>query len=112
MVEVSYSYHHTTREGRAEFLYELIGTAGVIRYDRERRSLPPLPHRRSRGGASAQRSAMSSSSRVRESPLTLVDHDEAAQGLEGGTCLRHPGELGRVLEVRAGGSGRLKPSIR
>jgi predicted dehydrogenase len=38
MVEVSYSYHHTTSERRAEFLYELIGTEGVIRYDRERRS--------------------------------------------------------------------------
>jgi predicted dehydrogenase len=38
MVEVSYSYHHTTPERRSEFLYELIGTAGVVRYDRERRS--------------------------------------------------------------------------
>jgi predicted dehydrogenase len=38
-VEVSYSYHHTTRERRSEFVYELIGTKGVIRYDRGARSL-------------------------------------------------------------------------
>jgi hypothetical protein len=37
-VEVSYSYHHTTRRMRSEFVYELIGTEGVIRYDRERRT--------------------------------------------------------------------------
>jgi predicted dehydrogenase len=35
MVEMSYSYHHTSRHGRPEFVYELIGTEGVIRYDRE-----------------------------------------------------------------------------
>jgi predicted dehydrogenase len=38
-VEVSYSYHHTSKKARSEFLYELIGTEGVIRYDRGRRSL-------------------------------------------------------------------------
>ena len=37
-VEVSYSYHHTSRNARSEFVYELIGTEGVIRYDREGRS--------------------------------------------------------------------------
>lgn len=34
-VEISYSYHHTTPVKRNEFVYELIGTEGVIRYDRE-----------------------------------------------------------------------------
>ncbi len=34
MVEMSYSYHHTARHPRNEFVYELIGTDGVIRYDR------------------------------------------------------------------------------
>lgn len=34
VVEISYSYHHTTQTRRSEFLYELIGTDGVIRYDR------------------------------------------------------------------------------
>jgi len=34
VVEISYSYHHTTKNPRSEFLYELIGTEGVIRYDR------------------------------------------------------------------------------
>ena len=34
MVEISYSYHHTTGGKRNEFVYELIGTEGVIRYDR------------------------------------------------------------------------------
>ena len=38
-VEVSYSYHHTARRMRSEFVYELIGTEGVIRYHREARSL-------------------------------------------------------------------------
>lgn len=33
MVEISYSYHHTSLNRRAEFLYELIGTRGVIHYD-------------------------------------------------------------------------------
>ncbi len=37
-VEISYSYHHTSRHKRAEFVYELIGTEGVIRYDREAHS--------------------------------------------------------------------------
>ena len=37
-VEVSYSYHHTSKRTRSEFVYELIGTEGVIRYDRNRRS--------------------------------------------------------------------------
>lgn len=39
MVEISYSYHHTTKHQRHEFVYELIGTDGVIRYDREAQSL-------------------------------------------------------------------------
>lgn len=39
MVEVSYSYHHTSKERRSEFVYELIGTEGVIRYDRGARTL-------------------------------------------------------------------------
>lgn len=34
MVEMSYSYHQTSKTPRAEFVYELIGTEGVIRYDR------------------------------------------------------------------------------
>ena len=37
-VEVSYSYHHTSKKARSEFVYELIGTEGVIRYDRNRQS--------------------------------------------------------------------------
>lgn len=37
VVEISYSYHHTSKNQRAEFVYELIGTEGVIRYDREAR---------------------------------------------------------------------------
>ncbi len=37
MVEMSYSYCHTTRHRRLEFVYELIGTDGLIRFDRERR---------------------------------------------------------------------------
>jgi len=39
MVEVSYSYHHTARQRRSEFVYELIGTEGVVRYDRAARTL-------------------------------------------------------------------------
>lgn len=35
MVEISYSYHHTAKHNKSEFIYELIGTDGVIRYDRE-----------------------------------------------------------------------------
>jgi len=38
MVEMSYSYHHTTKNKRSEFVYELIGSEGVIRYDREART--------------------------------------------------------------------------
>lgn len=36
VVEISYSYHHTSKNRRAEFVYELIGSRGVIRYDRDR----------------------------------------------------------------------------
>lgn len=35
VVEISYSYHHTSKNQRSEFTYELIGTGGVIRYNRE-----------------------------------------------------------------------------
>ena len=38
VVEISYSYHHTSKTKRREFVYELIGTQGVIRYDREAQS--------------------------------------------------------------------------
>jgi len=38
MVEISYSYYFTARNRRHEFVYELIGTKGAIRYDREARS--------------------------------------------------------------------------
>ena len=38
VVEISYSYHHTAAHQRAEFVYELIGTEGVIRYDRQQQS--------------------------------------------------------------------------
>lgn len=34
-VEVSYAYGHTAKEPRSVFTYELIGTGGVIRYDRD-----------------------------------------------------------------------------
>ena len=37
-VEISYSYHHTARNPRSEFVYELIGTRGVLRYDRSAES--------------------------------------------------------------------------
>ena len=33
-IEISYSYGHTAKEPRSEFVYEIIGTEGVIRYDR------------------------------------------------------------------------------
>lgn len=33
-VEMSYSYCHTAKNPKNEFIYELIGTEGVIRYDR------------------------------------------------------------------------------
>jgi len=36
-VEISVSYTHTAKEPRSHFVYELIGTEGVIRYDREER---------------------------------------------------------------------------
>ncbi len=34
VVEISYSYHHTSANTHSEFVYELIGRDGVIRYDR------------------------------------------------------------------------------
>jgi len=37
-VEVSFSYNATSRDPRTHFLYELIGTDGVIRYNREEHS--------------------------------------------------------------------------
>ncbi|MBC7784132.1 MAG: Gfo/Idh/MocA family oxidoreductase [Burkholderiales bacterium] len=37
MVEISYSYAHTSRDSRCEFYYELIGTEGIIRYNRQSR---------------------------------------------------------------------------
>jgi predicted dehydrogenase len=37
MVEISYSYGHTSKDQRCEFVYELIGTEGVLRYDRQGR---------------------------------------------------------------------------
>lgn len=39
MVEMSYSYHHTAKKPAVEFVYELIGTKGVIRYDKIAESL-------------------------------------------------------------------------
>lgn len=39
MVEISYTYGHTAVEPRCEFKYELIGTNGLIRYDRQARTL-------------------------------------------------------------------------
>lgn len=38
MVEISYSYYHTAQKRRHEFVYELIGARGVIRYDRNAES--------------------------------------------------------------------------
>ncbi|MEM6751003.1 MAG: Gfo/Idh/MocA family oxidoreductase [Planctomycetota bacterium] len=38
LVEMSFTYGHTTRDKCSEFVYELIGTGGVIRYDRNRSS--------------------------------------------------------------------------
>lgn len=38
MVEVSFSYNATSREPRSHFLYEIIGTDGVLRYCREEHS--------------------------------------------------------------------------
>lgn len=37
VVEISYSYTHTALNRRSDFLYELIGSKGIIRYDRESR---------------------------------------------------------------------------
>ncbi|MDZ4199919.1 MAG: Gfo/Idh/MocA family oxidoreductase, partial [Kiritimatiellia bacterium] len=37
VVEMSFAYHHTSRNAHSEFVYELIGTKGVIRYDREQK---------------------------------------------------------------------------
>jgi predicted dehydrogenase len=37
VVEISYTYHHTSKNAHSEFVYELIGTEGVIRYHREAR---------------------------------------------------------------------------
>jgi predicted dehydrogenase len=37
MVEISYSYGHTSKDQRCQFAYELIGTEGIIRYDRQSR---------------------------------------------------------------------------
>lgn len=39
MVEMSFSYNATSREPRTHFQYELIGTDGVIRYNREEHSM-------------------------------------------------------------------------
>lgn len=39
MVEMSFSYNATSMDPRTNFLYELIGTDGVIRYSREEHSL-------------------------------------------------------------------------
>lgn len=38
MVEVSFSYNATSKEPRTHFLYELIGTDGTLRYNREEHS--------------------------------------------------------------------------
>ncbi len=35
VVEISYAYTHTAQNRRSEFVYELIGTDGIIRYDRD-----------------------------------------------------------------------------
>jgi len=37
MVEMSYSYGHTSKDQRCHFVYELIGSEGLIRYDRQGR---------------------------------------------------------------------------
>jgi predicted dehydrogenase len=36
-VEVSFTYGHTAKEPRCDFWYELIGTDGLIRYNRQQR---------------------------------------------------------------------------
>jgi predicted dehydrogenase len=38
MVEMSFSYNTTSKEPRTHFQYEIIGTDGVIRYNREEHS--------------------------------------------------------------------------
>lgn len=38
MIEMSFSYNATSKEARSHFQYELIGTDGVIRYNREEHS--------------------------------------------------------------------------
>lgn len=38
MIEMSFSYNTTSREPRSHFMYELVGTDGVIRYNREEHS--------------------------------------------------------------------------
>lgn len=38
LVEVSFSYTHTAKDPRSHFVYELIGTDGLIRYCREEKS--------------------------------------------------------------------------
>lgn len=35
VVEISYSYTHTAQNRKSDFIYELIGNNGIIRYDRE-----------------------------------------------------------------------------
>ncbi|MBP5233732.1 MAG: Gfo/Idh/MocA family oxidoreductase [Planctomycetes bacterium] len=39
MIETSFAYGHTSKEKVSEYLYELIGTDGVIRYDRGQKTL-------------------------------------------------------------------------
>jgi predicted dehydrogenase len=36
-VEISFTYGHTSKDPRCEFWYELIGTEGLIRYNRQQR---------------------------------------------------------------------------
>ncbi len=42
MVEMSFSYNATSKEPRSHFQYGLIGTEGVIRYNREEHSMALL----------------------------------------------------------------------
>jgi predicted dehydrogenase len=44
MVEMSFSYNAASREPRSHFLYELIGTDGVIRYERENNTFEVRNH--------------------------------------------------------------------
>ncbi|MDB5321451.1 MAG: oxidoreductase [Phycisphaerales bacterium] len=44
MVEMSYSYGHTSKDQRCHFVYELIGTDGLIRYDRQARIFELVNH--------------------------------------------------------------------